>query len=206
MSLSGILSFIGVAVMLTLAPGPDIVFVITQSISQGRRAGIATALGLCTGLVVHTTAAALGLSALIHQSAVAFNLLKYAGAAYLFFLACKALLEKEEVQSGKPLKNQDSVSLYKRGILMNVLNPKVGLFFLALLPQFVDTKASDVPLQMIFLGVLFILQAIAVFSIVATFAGLFGEKILGRPKVARYINRVKAGVFALIGLKLALTE
>lgn len=192
--------------LLTIAPGPDILYVITQSITQGKRAGIATALGLCTGLIVHTTAAAFGVSVILQQSAIAFQILKYAGAIYLFFLAWKAFREKEHSLSCTTTKNKDAASLYRQGIYMNILNPKVGLFFLAFLPQFVNSEAGNVPGQMILLGVLFMLQTIFIFSTVAIFAGILGRKILGRPSITKYVNYAKASIFTLIGVKLALTD
>lgn len=203
---SSLIYFITVSMLLTIAPGPDILYVITQSITQGKKAGIATASGLCTGLIVHTTAAAFGVSAILQQSAIAFQILKYAGAIYLFFLALKAFREKGHSFSDIAIKNKDTISLYRQGIFMNILNPKVGLFFLAFLPQFVNSKAGNVPGQMILLGVLFMLQTILIFSTVAIFAGILGKKILGRPGVVKYVNYAKASIFALIGVKLALTE
>lgn len=206
MEISNLIYFIAVSMLLTIAPGPDILYVITQSITQGKKAGFATALGLSTGLIVHTTAAAFGVSAILQQSAIAFNILKYAGAIYLFFLAWKAFREKNHLLSDMTAKNKDTTLLYRKGILMNILNPKVGLFFLAFLPQFVNAKAGNVPGQMILLGVLFMLQTILIFSTAAIFAGILGKKILGRPNITKYINYIKASIFALIGIKLALTD
>lgn len=206
MNVSSLIYFIAVSMLLTITPGPDILYVITQSISQGKRAGIATALGLCTGLIVHTTAAALGISAILQQSVILFQILKYAGAFYLFFLAWKAFREKEDSLSDISTNTKDETSLYKQGIYMNILNPKVGLFFLAFLPQFVNSKAGNIPIQMILLGVLFILQAILIFSIVAIFAGILGKKILGKSNVANYTKYAKAIIFTLLGIRLALTD
>lgn len=206
MEISNLVYFIAVSMLLTIAPGPDILYVMTQSITQGKRAGIATALGLCTGLIVHTTAAAFGISAILQQSAIAFKVLKYAGAIYLFFLAWKAFREKNHLLSNSTEKNKDTISLYKQGILMNILNPKVGLFFLAFLPQFVNSNAGNISGQMILLGILFMLQTILIFSTVAIFAGILGNKILNRPNIAKYVNNAKAGIFVLIGFKLALTD
>jgi threonine/homoserine/homoserine lactone efflux protein len=203
---SNIPYFIAVSVLLTIAPGPDILYVITQSITQGKKAGITTGLGLCTGLIVHTIAASLGISAVLLQSAAAFRVLKYLGACYLFFLAWKAFREKESLLSITDGKVKSSASLYRQGIFMNVLNPKVALFFLAFLPQFVDSKAGNVPGQMIMLGLLFMMQAVLVFTIVAVFAGILSRKALKRPGIAKYINYAKAGILALIGIKLALAE
>lgn len=203
MDYSNLIYFILASMLLTIAPGPDILYVITQSITRGKKAGFITVLGLCTGLIVHTAAAAFGISAILQQSALAFKILKYAGALYLFFLAWKALREKNPDLSQMQTKPKEGTSLYRQGILMNVLNPKVGLFFLAFLPQFVNMQAGNIPGQMILLGFLFMLQTILIFSAIAFFAGSLGQKLLKGPKIAKYINYAKAGVFVLIGAKLA---
>ncbi|OYD07849.1 threonine transporter RhtB [Paludifilum halophilum] len=187
-------------------PGPDILFVIAQSVSQGRKAGIATAMGLCSGITVHTTAAAVGISAVLHQSAFAFQMVKYAGACYLLYLAWKALKEDDGGLSGRAIPRRNLKSLYKKGILMNVLNPKVSLFFLALLPQFVSPGAGRIPLQMVLLGLIFMIQAFAVFSVVSILAGILSEKIRAYSNLGRYVNKVKAGIFLLLGIRLALSE
>ncbi|MFY9408562.1 MAG: LysE family translocator [Methanosarcina flavescens] len=198
--------FIAASVTLTLLPGPDILFVLTQSISQGGKAGIATASGLCTGVFVHTTAAALGISALVYKSALAFEIVKYAGAAYLLYLAWQALRESGELISSAPVRETNAVALYKRGIFMNVLNPKVALFFLAFLPQFVNIDSGNIPVQMIFLGIIFMVQAWLIFSAISVFAGVVGEKIIQKPGIGRYIDWGKAGIFTFIGIKLALSH
>ena len=134
--------FVTAAVLLTLMPGPDILFVLTQGMTRGWRAGVVFAAGLCTGLVAHVTAAALGISVLLMSSEAAFMALKFAGAAYLLYLAFKAFRARREnhfrVDAGGGVVGK----LYRRGILMNLLNPKVILFFLAFFPQFVDEKAG----------------------------------------------------------------
>lgn len=185
---SQLVYFIAASAALTLLPGPDILFVITQSISQGKKAGIVTASGLCTGVLAHTTAAALGISALVYKSALAFEIVKYAGAAYLLYLAWKALKESEELVSSAPVRETDAFALYRRGIFMNVLNPKVALFFLAFLPQFVNIDSGNVPMQMIFLGIIFMVQAWLIFSAISVFAGTIGEKIIQKPRIGRYIK------------------
>lgn len=206
MDLSLTLSFLAVSVLLTLAPGPDILFVAAQSVSHGRKAGILTALGLASGVIVHTLAAALGITAVLYNSAFAFQLIKYAGAVYLLYLAYQAIREgASPLTAAAPVK-QKGFQLYRTGILMNVLNPKVSLFFLALLPQFVTHGTGDEPVQMMLLGVIFMVQAILVFSLVAVFAGLVGSKLLARPQTGKYVNYGKAVLYAAIGLRLALTE
>lgn len=203
---SQLIYFIAASAALTVLPGPDIIFVLTQSISQGKIAGIATASGLCTGVLAHTTAAALGVSALVYQSALAFTVLKYVGAAYLIYLAWQALKEGDQLLSSTRVRETDALALYKRGIFMNVLNPKVALFFLAFLPQFVNLEAGSVPTQMILLGIVFMVQAWLIFSLISVFAGTIGNKILERPGVGKYINWGKAGIFTAIGVQLAISH
>lgn len=201
-----LLYFIAASAALTLLPGPDIIFVLTQSISSGKGAGIATACGLCTGLLFHTTAAALGVSAIIYKSALAFTLVKYAGAVYLLYLAFQAIREGDSFISSMSSKEYGTSVLYKRGIFMNLLNPKVSLFFLAFLPQFVNPGAGNVPLQMILLGFIFLVQALLIFFLVSVFAGHIGLKLLNTPGIGRYVNRTKAAIFAFIGLELAFSH
>lgn len=206
LSSSQLLYFLAASVALTFLPGPDIVFVLTQSISKGKLAGIATAFGLCTGLLFHTIAAALGVSAIIYRSAIAFTALKYLGAVYLLYLAYKALKEGGELISADTVKDTSASLLYKRGIFMNILNPKVSLFFLAFLPQFVDASSVNIPLQMIFLGSVFLIQAMVVFTAVSFFAGHIGSHIMKKPHLSKYINWIKASIFSIIGIELALSH
>ncbi|MBB5326084.1 threonine/homoserine/homoserine lactone efflux protein [Anoxybacillus tepidamans] len=200
------MSFLGVAILLTLMPGPDILFVIAQSISQNKKAGIATALGLCSGLIVHITAAALGISALVYQSALAFAVVKYAGAAYLLYLAWQSWKEKEVgfvIGDQKPLEYK---ALYKKGILMNLLNPKVSLFFLALLPQFVNKSLGHVSLQMFVLGIIFLVQALLIFVIVSVFSEKLRHILLANHFIAKRINVMKGLLLGWIGIQIAFSE
>lgn len=201
-----LLSFLGAAILLTLMPGPDILFVIAQSLSQNKKAGIFTALGLCTGLIAHITAATLGISAIVYQSAVAFTIVKYAGALYLFYLAWMSFRDKGQPFS---IKHQDSIqygSLYKRGIFMSMLNPKVSLFFLALLPQFVDSNWGHIPLQMFILGVIFLVQALFIFTVVSIFAEKIGQWLSKNSFIARKMNIIQGTLFGIIGLQIAFSE
>lgn len=206
MDLSLMLSFLVVSVLLTLAPGPDILFVIAQSMSNGRRAGIMTALGLASGVIVHTLAAALGISAILYNSAFAFHIIKYAGALYLLYLAWQSVKEGASPLAATAPVKQSGFRMYRTGVMMNVLNPKVSLFFLAFLPQFITPGSGNAPLHMMMLGGLFMIQAIILFSCVAVFAGLFGQKLLGRPSVGKYVNYGKAVLYAAIGVRLALSQ
>ena len=201
-----VLSFLGVAIFLTLMPGPDILFVIAQSISQNKKAGIATALGLCTGLMVHITAATLGISAMVYQSSLAFSIVKYVGAAYLLFLAWQSFKEKESVLLDGSQKSLNYKSLYKKGILMNILNPKVSLFFLALLPQFVVTTGSSVSVQMLILGIIFMVQALVIFIIVSTFSDKIRHLLLSKPAIAKRVNVIKGSLLGFIGVQIAFSE
>lgn len=201
-----IVSFLITAIVLTLMPGPDILFVIAQSISQHKRAGIMTALGLCTGLIVHISAAALGLSAIIYRSAAAFTLVKLAGAAYLLYLAWQSFRARNEAFFLQKQKPMELLSLYKKGIIMNLLNPKVSLFFLALLPQFVNETSGNIPLQMIFLGLIFIVQALGVFTIVSILAEKIGSLLKKHTTLSKNLNIVQSVLFTLIALQIAFSR
>ncbi|ADY55885.1 Lysine exporter protein (LYSE/YGGA) [Syntrophobotulus glycolicus DSM 8271] len=206
LSFSALVSFIGASILLTIAPGPDNLFVVAQSVSHGRKAGIATALGLCSGITVHTMAAALGISAILYQSDLAFRLMKYIGALYLIYLACQAIKERNVMAIEDKVEKQTGFSLYRRGIFMNVLNPKVALFFLAFLPQFVQPQNGNIPGQFVLLGLIFMLQAVIIMTGIAVCSGSFGRKFLNQPRVAGCINLLKASIFAVIGIRLALAE
>ncbi len=197
------LSYLGAAVLLTLMPGPDNLFVLAQSIVSGARAGISTSLGLCTGLLVHIAAATLGISAVIYQSALAFALVKYAGAAYLLYLAYRSFRDKSSIVQLGSDRVYSGSALYRRGIVMNVLNPKVSLFFLAFLPQFVRHESGDAAYQMLVFGVIFIIQALILFSLISLFAAAIGKRLNQHPSLARRMNLIQGSLFSLIGLKIA---
>ncbi|MFA5516892.1 MAG: LysE family translocator [Desulfuromonadales bacterium] len=197
--------FLSASVALTLAPGPDNIFVLTQGVARGRKPAIVTALGMCSGISVHTLGAACGISAVFYSSAVAFNLVKYAGAAYLLFLAYKTMRDRSSINL-PAADGRTAAALFKRGFIMNVLNPKVAMFFLAFLPQFVTPDAVNIPLQMLLLGLLFMLQAVIIFSLIGYFSGSIGAGILRHPGIARYFDFVTSGVFAGLGVRLALAQ
>lgn len=199
--------FLLASIALTLAPGPDNVFVVTQGLARGRRAAIVTALGMCSGISVHTLAASAGISALFYSSAVAFQAVKYAGAAYLLYLAYRAVRERGSLAAAVANDaGPGDLALFRRGFLMNVLNPKVALFFLAFLPQFTDPAAGGVGWQMTALGMLFMLQATVIFSAIGYFSGSIGQRLLGRPHLVRGFAWLAAAIFASLGVKLALAE
>ncbi len=173
MELEIVFSFLLTSVVLTLMPGPDVIFVLTESLTKNSRSGIAVALGLSIGCLVHTVLAATGLSLLLVSSELAFRVVKYLGAAYLLYLAVKSYQEKPEYIEGvhSELSPLPFGKLLRKGFFMNVLNPKVSLFFIAFLPQFVSKDGFSVPAQMIVLGVIFMIQSALIFSLVATMSG-----------------------------------
>lgn len=199
------LTFFLVSVVLGLTPGPDNVFVLFQSARYGRRAGLFVTLGLCTGLLVHTSAVALGLAAVLATSHFAFTVIKFAGALYLLVLAWKAYRAPVGlVQSDAPAVS--SVRMFVRGFIMNLSNPKIGLFFLAFLPQFVRPDLGSVAVQIIALGGIFLIATCLVFGSFAWFADLLGPALQRSPQAQRVFNRVTAAVFLGLAARLALTE
>ena len=199
--------FLTASILLTLAPGPDILYLLTKSLSDGARAGIILACGLVSGIVFHTTLVMLGVATLIKSSATALLLLKVFGAAYLLFLAWGAF---KSARAGKKISLSTSgakipsAALYKRGVLMNVLNPKVLLFFLAFLPQFVNLSSDTASLTILFLGIVFAAQAVIIFSAVAIFAGHVRTFLLRKKNIGRILNFVEAFVLLIIALGLIL--
>ncbi|MBR3050342.1 MAG: LysE family translocator [Selenomonadaceae bacterium] len=207
MESSTFLYFLTASILLTLAPGPDILYLLTKSLADGAKSGITLAGGLVSGIVFHTTLVMVGVAALIKSSATAMLLLKIFGAAYLLFLAFGAL---KSARAGKKIsltradKKFSAAALYKRGVLMNVLNPKVLLFFLAFLPQFVDLSSDGASLTILFLGFVFAAQAFIIFSCVAMFAGRVRNLLLRKKNIGQLLSTVEAAVLALIALTLIL--
>lgn len=200
------LTFFMASVILALAPGPDNIFVLTQSALYGKASGLWVTLGLCTGLIVHTTAVALGVAVIFQVSAVAFSVLKTVGACYLLYLAWHAFrASATRLDTGE---NRDiSFSrLYRRGIIMNVTNPKVSIFFLAFLPQFADPGRGSLTLQIIMLGLIFFISTVLIFGSVALLAGTLGEWLNKSSKAQLVLNRVAGTVFICLALKLITTQ
>ncbi|MEQ9040146.1 MAG: LysE family translocator [Silicimonas sp.] len=194
------------ALALGIAPGPDNIFVLTQSALYGRLAGFVVTLGLCTGLLVHTTAVAFGIAAIFSASTIAFTAIKLLGAAYLLYLAWQALKAGTSRFSASTETEPSLSQLYRRGIVMNITNPKVAIFFLAFLPQFADPSAGPLVPQLLGLGCLFILATILVFGLVAWSAGFLGEWLKRSPTAQLVLNRIAALVFVGLALRLAVTQ
>ena len=197
-----VLVFFAASVLLALAPGPDILFVLAQSALHGRNAGFLVTLGLCTGLLGHTAAVAIGVAAVFQASALAFTALKLAGAAYLLWLAWQVLRAPANEPGDVAAPAAPPGVLYRRGIVMNLTNPKVSIFFLAFLPQFADPARGSIPLQMIGLGALFMLATALVFGAIAALAGTLGQALARSSRIRRVMNRVAAAVFAGLALRL----
>ncbi|MEZ5007265.1 MAG: LysE family translocator [Chitinophagales bacterium] len=203
-----LLSFLSASILLTLLPGPDILYVLTESITKGAKTGRTIAFGLVSGVLIHTALAATGISILIYQSDVVFNVVKYAGAAYLFYLAYQATQElpikiNEADISQNKVSNPDYHfrKLFQKGFLMNVLNPKVSIFFIAFLPQFISPTGFTPMVQMLIMGVVFIVQAYLIFALVASLSGQLSH-FLQNEKIWNISKWIKTMVLFLIGLSL----
>jgi threonine/homoserine/homoserine lactone efflux protein len=195
-------TFFLASLLLALAPGPDNIFVLTQAALQGRLAGVMVTLGLCTGLLVHTTAVCLGVAAVVQASALAFTTLKLLGAGYLLYLAWSAF---GAAAAPLPARGEGALSagqLYRRGIIMNVTNPKVSIFFLAFLPQFADPARGSLTWQLFTLGGVFLAATVLVFGGVALLAGALGQWLRRSPQAQRIMNWLAGGVFVALALKL----
>jgi len=179
---------------------------LAQSALRGRVAGLIVTLGLCTGLIVHTTAVALGVAAIFQASAVAFTVLKLVGACYLLYLAWQAFRAAATRINARTDGVLGALPLYRRGIIMNVTNPKVSIFFLAFLPQFADPTRGPLALQLMLLGGVFILATVLVFGGVALLAGSLGQWLNRSARAQRVMNRIAGTVFAGLALKLAMTD
>lgn len=200
------LSFVLTAAVLALVPGPDNLFVLMQSAIRGARSGVLVTLGLCTGLVAHTTAVAFGVAAVFATSAWAFNALKLVGAAYLLYLAYGAFRAGNSgsaATSDEPLR---ASALYARGVVMNITNPKVAIFFLAFLPQFVVPEAGSVPLQVFQLGGLFIATTLVVFAAIAFAAGRLSRWLRGSARAIPVMNRIAGCVFVGLAARLVTAQ
>ena len=203
MPIETLMTFFVASVLLALAPGPDNIFVLTQSALNGRTSGLLVTLGLCTGLIGHTTAVAFGVAAIFQASALAFNLLKFTGAGYLLFLAWHAFRARPAGIGSGRARTLSLGRLYRRGIIMNITNPKVSIFFLAFLPQFADPARGPLAVQLIFLGGLFIAATVLVFGGIALMAGTAGKWLMRSERAQVIMNRLAGTIFVGLALKLA---
>lgn len=193
--------FVVSAILLNLVPGSDTVYVLTRAIVGGRKKGVISALGISTGILVHTLLAALGLSVILRESALAFNIMKIAGAGYLVFLGIKAVVSKKPFFDSDPESLDESpLKVYRQGVLTNVLNPKAALFFLALLPQFVSQSAGSSPLPFLALGLTFFTTS-TIWSVVLAFAASFANALLRKnERVQKGAGKATGIIYILLGL------
>lgn len=197
--------FVGAALLLLVVPGPSVLYIVTQSVSHGRRAGMASVAGITTGTLVHIAAATIGLSALLASSALAFDVVKYLGAAYLIVVGLRRLAGLERPDEGEVTRSRSLSRLYRQGIVVNVLNPKTALFFLALLPQFVDATRGPAWAQILVLGLLFAGLGFLSDGAWALVAGTLGERLRRSKRFPRVQRYVSGSVFVGLGAVAALS-
>ena len=197
-----LIPFLTASILLTLSPGPDIIYVLVQGMTNGKKHGIVTTLGLVSGIIIHTSLVAFGVSALIKQSETLFFLIKLLGAAYLFYLAWQVFRSEPKITIGAEISGnkKELTSLFKRGFLMNVLNPKVAIFFLAFFPGFLWEPEGNTVMQFYILGFLFMLQAFLIFSVVAILAGKISTYLNKHPHSGVVFKWLQVVVFVGIGI------
>ncbi len=200
--------FIATAIVLVITPGQDTFFILGRSLAGGRAAGIAAALGITAGSVIHTLLAALGLSALLATSPYAFMAVKFAGAAYLLYIGVRALLSRSSGLPGEVsgVNPDGRWAAFRSGVVTNLLNPKVGLFFLALMPQFIDSASSHKVAAFMALGLTFVTLGVVWCVVLAIAAASLRGWFLRRPSMATVMNRVAGAMFVALGIRLAMTR
>lgn len=196
--------FIVAAIILNLTPGVDTIYILTRSVAQGKRAGLVSVAGIMTGCVIHVLCAAFGLSLILSTSATAFTLVKWAGAFYLIFLGLKTLLNKKTAfeTANTQFKPSDLIKIYRQGVITNVLNPKVALFFLSFLPQFINSQAQG-PLPFLILGTTFLATGSLWCLVLTSTASLMTNTLRNDPRIGLILQKISGTVFICFGLKLA---
>jgi threonine/homoserine/homoserine lactone efflux protein len=203
----GLELYVVASLALIATPGQDMIYVITRSLAQGRVAGLCSAVGVCVGILVHTAFAALGVGAILHASETLFVGLKLAGAAYLVYLGLRMVFTRGDASLlTAPSSRLSSAGLVWQGVLSNVTNPKIALFFFAFLPQFVDPASAHPTRDLVFLGVLYAALALPVKGAVALAAGSLAERILRSPGALPWIHRAGGTVLVALGARLAASE
>jgi len=196
--------FVASGIVVNITPGPDTLYIVGRSISQGRRAGVLSVLGISSGILIHTLAASIGLSALLAQSATAFAAVRSAGAAYLIYLGVKLLIARDEQTAATTQSPAaGSWAIYRQGFFTNLLNPKVALFFLAFLPQFVDAHSPSRTAGFLVLGLMFVLSGTIWCLGLAWFAAAASKRLRERRASGRWLNRVSGVVFIGLGAGVA---
>lgn len=200
------LQFLLTAFVVCIAPGTGVIYTLALGLGQGRRAAIMAALGCTFGIVPHIAAATLGLAALLHTSALLFQIVKFAGVAYLLYLACQALKSDGALAVRSDAARESGLTIAKRGALINILNPKLSIFFLALLPPFLSGNAETVTAEMLGLGAVFMAMTFVIFVVYGVFAAFARDWLLQSAAIMRWLNRSFAAIFAALGLRLALEK
>lgn len=202
----GYFSFVLSSVLLNITPGADTIYILTRSAVGGRKKGIVSALGICTGILIHTVLAALGLSAILTGSKLLFNIMKFVGALYLALMGIKALLSKDSLISNDNAQNTSLWQTYRQGVLTNALNPKVALFFLALLPQFVSAENSYGPLPFLLLGLTFFTTS-TVWCVLVAFISSFLSRLLNEnSKVSLFANKFTGIIYIALGINILISK
>jgi len=199
--------FIIANILLALTPGPDNIYVLTQGITRGKKAAFITTLGFASGVIVHTSAAAFGITVIFQTSQVAFDVVKYLGALYLIYLAYQAFKHRNEpLNLSESINKSEFKKLYFKAFIMNILNPKVAIFFLAFLPQFINPTQGSIPIQMITLGIIFMIITIVVFGMIGYMGNILSKKLRENKRIVTYMNTMTSFVLLSLGLKLAFTQ
>lgn len=202
------LLFLSTALALNIAPGPDLLYILTKTIANGKRVGIASALGVCTGALFHVAFASLGLSAILVSSSLAFTIVKYVGVGYLLYLAYQSFRSAGtslNITPNEALK-VSAWKAYKQGVLVDILNPKVAIFFMAFLPQFIRDGQGTVPMQLLYLGLLVVAVAVIVEVIYVLLASKLTAKVRSSKRISVLLDKIVGTVFVVLGLKLAVSS
>lgn len=199
--------FLITSLVVILLPGTGVIYTLALGISGGFRAGLLAAFGCTLGIIPHIIASIVGLAAVLHASALAFEVLRYVGVAYLLFIAWSMLKDSNALDLGPDqAPGGNALRIVRKGILTNIFNPKLSLFFLAFLPQFVPAEASDATAQMLFLGGIFMLLTFHVFAVYGALAAGLRQQVLSRPRIMVWTQRSFAAALGLMGLRLALAD
>lgn len=198
--------FVVTSIAVILMPGPAMLYVISNGLTRGPKASIAAAFGTTTGVFFHLFCAAFGLAVILKTSIIAFAVVKFAGAAYLIYIAIKTLVSKEQLVNDFSESEKSGNSIFWQGIFINILNPKLSIFFLAFLPQFIDPDLTSTTSQTLILGTIFMAMTIIIFIGYGLFASLLRQKVLNSPKILSAIKWCFASVFMALGVRLALSE
>lgn len=204
--IQNIVLFMGLSWVLVITPGPDLMYVLTQGVSGGKKAGFVSAIGVTLGIFVHTAFAALGLSIILKTSALAFVIVKIVGAAYLIYLGVKMLMSNSKVEIIEE-KQMSLRKVFTQGIISNTLNPKVALFFMAFLPQFIKTNGTEIsPIPFLILGTIFAFFVFIFLGVLGYFSGIVGDYLKAKTAIYKWINKISGSIMILLGIRLAFTN